>query len=244
MGDSRSGSLVVVAVIVMVIDVRGVVLIIMVFVMIVVAIVVVAMIVMIVVIVTMLVMVMFLMAMIVVVMVIMAMLFVIVSVVVLIVGCLVVFARASVSVAFAYDGFRPLGLIAAAVHRTGLARTAAITIPVPVAAIAFIILVTLGGVVLLLLAQKGLTVGQWDLVIVGVDFRKGKEAMAVAAIFHEGRLERWLDAGYLCEVDIPLELTASRAFEVEFFDAVAANHDDAGFLRVGCVDEHFAAHDV
>ena len=45
------------------------------------------------------------------------------------------------------------------------------------------------GIVFLLLAQQGLTVGHRNLVIVGMDFREGQEAMAVAAIFHEGRLQ-------------------------------------------------------
>ena len=37
--------------------------------------------------------------------------------------------------------------------------------------------------------DQGLTVGDRDLVIVGMNFRKGEEAMAVAAIFDEGRLQ-------------------------------------------------------
>jgi hypothetical protein len=31
-------------------------------------------------------------------------------------------------------------------------------------------------------------------------------------------------------------------FEVEFFDAVATQHDHPGFLRMGGVDEHFVGH--
>ena len=36
--------------------------------------------------------------------------------------------------------------------------------------------------------DQGLTVGDRDLVIVGMDFAEGEEAVAVAAIFDEGRL--------------------------------------------------------
>ena len=66
--------------------------------------------------------------------------------------------------------------------------------------------------------------------------------MAVAAVFHEGRLQRRLDARHLGEIDVAFQLLAGGAFEVEFLDAVSANHHHAGLLGVGGVDEHFAAH--
>ena len=37
--------------------------------------------------------------------------------------------------------------------------------------------------------DQRLPVGDRNLIIVGMDFREGQEAMAVAAIFHEGRLQ-------------------------------------------------------
>ena len=56
--------------------------------------------------------------------------------------------------------------------------------------------------------KQRLTVRNGDLVIIRVDFAEGQEAVAVAAIFHEGRLQRRLYAGYLCEIDIAPQLFA------------------------------------
>ncbi len=41
----------------------------------------------------------------------------------------------------------------------------------------------------LLLGDQPFAVGDRDLIVVGMDFGEGQEAMAVAAIFHEGRLQ-------------------------------------------------------
>ncbi len=45
------------------------------------------------------------------------------------------------------------------------------------------------GLQALLLGYQPFAVGDGDLVVVGVDFREGQEAVAVAAILHEGRLQ-------------------------------------------------------
>ena len=66
--------------------------------------------------------------------------------------------------------------------------------------------------------------------------------MAVAAILDEGRLERGLHACHLGEVDVALQLAAGGTFEVEFFDAVALENDDAGLFGMAGIDEHLAAH--
>ena len=65
------------------------------------------------------------------------------------------------------------------------------------------------GLLVLLLAmgaeflfQQGRAVGVGNLVIIGMDFGKGQEAMAVAAIFHEGGLKRRLDARHFRQIDI------------------------------------------
>src|SRR5690606_22898209 len=58
------------------------------------------------------------------------------------------------------------------------------------------------GVFLGLFAQQGFAVGDRDLVIVGVDLVEGQEAVAVAAILHEGRLKARLYARDLGEIDI------------------------------------------
>jgi hypothetical protein len=48
-----------------------------------------------------------------------------------------------------------------------------------------------------LLAEQSIAIGLGDLIVIGMDFREGQEAVAVAAIVHERRLERWLYAGDL-----------------------------------------------
>src|SRR5436190_475162 len=90
--------------------------------------------------------------------------------------------------------------------------------------------------------DQRLTVGDRDLVIVGMDFAEGEETVAVAAIFDEGRLQRRLYAGDLGEVDIAAQLLALGGLEIKFFDAIAADHNDPGLFRVGGVDQHFVGH--
>jgi hypothetical protein len=90
--------------------------------------------------------------------------------------------------------------------------------------------------------DQGLTVGDRNLIIVGMDFAEGQEAVAVAAILDEGRLQRRLYARDLGEVDIAAELFALGSFEIKLFNAIAADHNDPGLLRVGGVDQHFVGH--
>ena len=75
-----------------------------------------------------------------------------------------------------------------------------------------------------------------------MDFAEGQEAVAVAAVIDEGGLQRRLDARYLGEIDVAAKLLAVGGFEVEFLDAIAAQDDHPGLLRVGRVDEHFVGH--
>ena len=91
-------------------------------------------------------------------------------------------------------------------------------------------------------AQQGLTVGDRDLVIIGVNFTEGEKTVTVAAIFDKGCLEGRFDAGYAGEVDVSFELLLVLGFKVEFFDAVTANDDNACFLRVGGVYQHLVGH--
>ena len=90
--------------------------------------------------------------------------------------------------------------------------------------------------------DQRLTVGDRNLIIVGMDFAEGQEAMAVAAIFDEGRLQRRLYARDLGEVDIAAQLFALGSFEIKFLDAIAADHNDPGLFRVGSIDQHFVGH--
>jgi hypothetical protein len=90
--------------------------------------------------------------------------------------------------------------------------------------------------------DQRLTVGDRDLVIVGMDFAEGQEAMAVAAIFDEGRLERGLYTRDLGEVDITAQLLALGGLEIKLFDTIATDHDDPGLFRVGGIDQHLVGH--
>ncbi|WP_311739304.1 hypothetical protein [Bradyrhizobium sp. NC92] len=90
--------------------------------------------------------------------------------------------------------------------------------------------------------DQRLPVGDRDLVVIGMDFAKGEEAVAVAAIFDEGGLERGFDPCDLGEVDIPAQLLALRGLEIKLFDAIAADHDDPGLFRVGGIDQHLVGH--
>jgi len=90
--------------------------------------------------------------------------------------------------------------------------------------------------------DQGLTIGDRNLIIVGMDFAEGEEAVAVAAIFDEGCLQRRLYARDLGEIDIAAQLFALGGLEVKFFDAIAADHDNPGLFRVGSIDQHFVGH--
>ena len=75
-----------------------------------------------------------------------------------------------------------------------------------------------------------------------MDFAEGQEAMAVAAVLDEGRLEGRLYARDLGEVDIAAQLLALGRLEIKFFDAIATDHNDPGLFRVGSIDQHFVGH--
>ncbi len=55
-------------------------------------------------------------------------------------------------------------------------------------------------------SQQGLTVGDRDLVVVGVNFTEGEETVTVAAIFDKGCLKGRFDARYAGEIDVSFEL--------------------------------------
>ena len=90
--------------------------------------------------------------------------------------------------------------------------------------------------------DQRLTVGDRDLIIVGMNFAEGEKAVAVAAIFNEGGLQRRFNAGDLRQINVAAQLFALRGFEIKFFDAIAADHDDPGLLRVGGIDKHLVGH--
>jgi hypothetical protein len=134
-------------------------------------------------------------------------------------------------------GFDDLALDALAMPapaRTAMARTAAAG-----AVLGFFLRLAVGALVGF---DQRLTVGDGDLIIVGMNFAEGEKAVAVAAIFDEGGLQRRFDPRDLRQIDIAAQLFALRGLEIKFFDAVAADHDDPGLLRVGGIDKHFVGH--
>src|SRR4051794_14928250 len=109
----------------------------------------------------------------------------------------------------------------AAAARIAVARAA--TVAVGGAVLALFLGLAMGAFVGL---DQRLTVGDRDLIIVRMDFAEGQEAVAVAAIFVERRLQRRLYARDLGEIDIATQLLALGGLEIKLFDAIAADHND------------------
>ncbi len=118
----------------------------------------------------------------------------------------------------------------AAAARVAVARTAAVG-----AILGFLFGLAMGAFVRL---DQRLTIGDRYLIIIGMNFAEGQEAMAIATIFDEGGLQRRFDPRDLGEINIAAQLFALRGLEIKFFDAVAADDDDPGLLRVGGIDKH------
>jgi hypothetical protein len=94
----------------------------------------------------------------------------------------------------------------------------------------------------LLLGQQCLSVGDRDLVIIGMDFGEGQEALAVAAIFDKGCLQRRLYARHLGEIDIAFERPLGGGLKIKLFDPGTVHNHHAGLFRVAGVDEHTFGH--
>jgi len=90
--------------------------------------------------------------------------------------------------------------------------------------------------------DQRLAVGHRNLIVVRMDFAEGQKAVAVAAIFDKGGLQRGLYARHFGEVDIAAQLFALGGLEIKFFDAIAADHNDPGLFRVGSIDQHLVGH--
>ena len=130
----------------------------------------------------------------------------------------------------------------AALHAVALAATACVAVA-RAAAVGTVFGFFLGLAMGALIGfDQRLTIGDRDLIIVGMDFAEGQEAMAVAAILDEGRLQRRLYARDLGEIDVSTKLFALGGLEVKLFDSIAADHNDPGLFRVGGVDQHFVGH--
>jgi hypothetical protein len=129
-----------------------------------------------------------------------------------------------------------------ALHTLAAAATARITVPRAFAVGAVLGLFLGFAMSAFVGLDQRLTVGDRDLVIVGMDFAEGQEAMAIAAVFDECGLQGRLDPGDLGEIDVAAKLLALGGFEIKLFDAIAANHDNPGLFRVGSIDQHFVWH--
>jgi hypothetical protein len=133
-----------------------------------------------------------------------------------------------------FDDLTLDAVAAAAAAGAAMARTAA-----AVTIFVFFLCLAVGAFVRL---DQGLTVGDRNLVVVGMNFAEGEEAVAVAAILDKGRLQRRLYPRDLGEINIAAQLLALGGFKIKFFDAIAADHDDPGLFRVGGIDQHLVGH--
>ena len=91
-------------------------------------------------------------------------------------------------------------------------------------------------------AEQGIAVRLGDLVIIGVDFAEGEEAVAIAAVIDERRLQRRFDPGYFGKIDIAFELLVFGGLEIKLFDPVTLGDGDPSFLGVARVDQHAHGH--
>ena len=131
----------------------------------------------------------------------------------------------------------------AALHALAIAATARVAVARAAAVVGAVLALFLGLAMGALVGfDQRLTVGNRNLVIIGMDFAEGEETVTVAAIFDEGGLQRRLYARDLGEVDISTQLFALGGLEIKFFDAIAADHDNPGLFRVGGIDQHFVGH--
>lgn len=92
--------------------------------------------------------------------------------------------------------------------------------------------------------EKCITVSLGDLVIVGMDLAKGEEPVAIAAEVDESRLQRGLDPGYLCKIDVTLDLLVFGRFKIEFLNPVALQNRHPCFFRVARIDKHARCHSI
>src|SRR5712664_3813830 len=137
--------------------------------------------------------------------------------------------------ACALDHLAADAVAVAAAARIAVARTAAVAGTV----FAFLFGLAVGAFVGF---DQRLPVGDRNLIVIRMDFAEGQEAVTVAAIFDEGRLQRRFYPRDLGEIDVAPQLFALGSLEIKLFDAVAADHNDPGLFRVGSIDQHFVGH--
>ena len=92
--------------------------------------------------------------------------------------------------------------------------------------------------------KQALPIRHGNLVVIRVDFTKGQEAMAIAAIFNKSGLQAGFHPYHFGQVDIALQGATLRRFKVKFVEAIAIHHHNPGFLGVGCIYQHTLGHGV
>ena len=92
------------------------------------------------------------------------------------------------------------------------------------------------------LSKQGLAIGLGDLIVIGVDFAEGEEAVAIAAVIDERSLERRLYPDDFGEIDIAFELLVLGRLEVKLLDPVSLDDGNPGFFRVARIDKHARCH--
>ena len=131
----------------------------------------------------------------------------------------------------------------AALHALAIAPTARVAVTWAAAVVGAVLALFFGFAMGALVGfDQRLTVGDRNLIIVGMDFAEGQKAVTVAAVFDEGSLQRRLYARDLGEIDVSTQLFALGGLEIKFFDAIAADHHNPGFFRMGGIDQHFVGH--
>ena len=91
-------------------------------------------------------------------------------------------------------------------------------------------------------SQQRFAIRDRDLIVVRVDFTECKEAVAIAAIFHESCLERGFDPGYFRQINVTAQLLPICRLKVEFFNTIATYDDNPGLFRVGRIYQHSSCH--
>jgi len=75
-----------------------------------------------------------------------------------------------------------------------------------------------------------------------MDLGEGEEAVPVAAVIDEGRLQRRLDPRHLGEIDVSGDLPLVDRLEIELVNLGSVHHDHPSLLGMGGVDQHFLGH--
>ena len=94
----------------------------------------------------------------------------------------------------------------------------------------------------LLFVNQGFPVIDRDLIVVGMDFAEGQEAVPVAAEIDECRLQRRLYPRYFREIDVAFDLFFECCLDVVFVETGTGCNNDANFFSMCAVNKHALRH--